>query len=405
MSHKIKKEKIHKCINSKVWQYTIIIAKNQKGNCDCHYESDCKKSIKDCEFDKSTCLKRRAKRKRKGKTPWGLVTVIIGITLLAILYVYHEKITKQPLLLEISTGLLVSIIAAGLFTHIIDMPSRLRQNLQSIIDTITDNSYLKELDERQLSKLRKQVTKELHAKDAPNATDDLIHIDERICKLLKKPYYERYEHIIVSNDYSGDNAFREKQVSIYYELVNPCGEHRPTSEYIGFQILVFKDESVSEPIKNIRIECNIDGQGYENYSDRIEADISPLDKEVDYYNHLVTMIGKEDVINPDRTKNGLKIDYRDRIIVKMSYTMIFPKEDNYFSKLMRHPTKSLLIDYTDHSSDVELVGHMIGTELEYSDVGVTYRGKDRNSLMLNSHDKWLLPNEGVLIVASPKKNR
>jgi hypothetical protein len=306
--------------------------------------------------------------------------------------------------MNILSGLSASIIAAAFFSLIIDVRSRLRQNMQSVIDAITDHSYLTRLDERQLTKLRKLVTHELHAKDAPNSAEELIHIDEKICKLLKRPYYELYEHITTSNT-CNDPAYIEKSVKIYYELVNPCGEHRPTSEYIGFQNLVFKDDKLTEPIKDIEISCNIDEQGYENYSTKIEPDISPLDKKLEYYNHCVTIIEKGVTINSDRTKNGIKIDYKDRIKVKLSYTMIVPKEDNCFSKLMRHPTKTLFVDYTDYSSDVELVGHMIGTELSYSDVGVTYKNKDKNSLMLNSYGKWLLPNEGVIIISSPKKDR
>lgn len=323
--------------------------------------------------------------------------MVVGGAFLIALYPNSECISQA--LMDILVGLSVSIVAAGLFTFTIDMRSRLKENMQSVIDAITDHSYLRRLSEGQLTELREKVTHELHTKDAPGAAEELIRIDEKICKLLKKPYYERYDHTVVSYKWT-DADFLEKKIQISYKLVNPRGEHRAATEWLGFQVLVLKDNT-TDPVKEVTIQCNTDNKGYVDYSDKIDIDVQQLDKKVEFYNACATIIEKGIDKKPERNKNGFKVEFNHSIEVKISYTLITPKEDNNFSKLMRYPTKSLMIDYTDNSPNVELLGRIIGTELEYSDVGVTYRGD--NSLRLNSNGRWLLPNEGVMIIASPKK--
>ena len=89
-----------------------------------------------------------------------------------------------------------SVIAAIIISFIIDIPERMKEYKDFFIDILTSFDYLKNMNEEQLTNLRKRVTWQLHVKDFPHMAEGLIDLDEQFCKMLKQPYFSEYSQIV-----------------------------------------------------------------------------------------------------------------------------------------------------------------------------------------------------------------
>ena len=355
-------------------------------------------SVDDCKFNKKDCF-------RKNKTPFLnvsnlkiLVVILLGV-LIALVSIYLDakvEFTWSHLIFGALTSIAVSLIAGAVLAWLIDIPSKLKEYENSIVNALVSNNYLKSLDEERLTQLRKDVTEQLHKVNVPCMARGLIDIDQKICNLLKQPYYTRYRQTVVCKK-DEVNGVIVKHHTIDYKLINPYSVNSKATEYISIASLVLangKDNLKDKAITDVRIRCVIDDGQSQDLSGEIDFDSSSVDSRETFYDTKVELVAKNDSYKGD--KKGLKIEFDKSLEVKMSYVIMVDKDDISFTKRLRHPAKNFRLDYTfETTSPIKIFGQLFGTELKQSDFLIRYPLP--NSVSLESFE-WLLPDNGAIVV-------
>lgn len=380
--------------------------------CPAESREQCKFGLEDeCNYDKKDCFlkKEREHKKKRDKTRLKVILFIaIGIILFFISLILEGVKEMQNLattdfiiknLVTILSGISISIIAGAILTYIIDIPSKLKEYETSFLNALSSNNYLKSLDESKLIQLRKDTTEQLHAKNAPFMATGLIDIDQRICDLLKQPYYTRYRQSVICSDIANDNDYIYKEHMVDYCLKNPYGKNKEAVEYIGFSNLILKKNgNVNDFISHLKIEYKIDDNDkleFAHNSYKIEE--TSLNNKVEFYDTKLMLCG---ISNDSQTESrGIKVCFKKTLEVHMEYKIKVPKDDICFSKRMRHPVKNFRLDYSYTNNQIKLFGQIFGTELKQSDISIKYLAD--NIISLETFD-WLLPDNGAIVVMTKK---
>ena len=355
-------------------------------------------SLDECEFNKKNCFRKKKAPIFTITTLKILVVILVGllITLVSIYLDANVKFTGSHLVFGALSSIAVSLIAGAVLAWMIDIPSKLKEYENSIVNALVSNNYLKSLDEERLTQLRKDVTEQLHKVNVPCMARGLIDIDQKICNLLKQPYYTRYRQTVVCKK-DEVNGVIVKHHTIDYKLINPYSVNSKATEYISIANLVLsngKDNMKDKAITDVRIRCIIDDGQAQNLSSEIEFDSSSVDSRETFYDTKVELVAKNDSYKGD--KKGLKIEFDKSLEVKMSYDIVVDKDDISFTKRLRHPAKNFRLDYTfETTSPIKIFGQLFGTELKQSDFLIRYPLP--NSVSLESFE-WLLPDNGAIVV-------
>lgn len=355
-------------------------------------------SVDECKFNKKNCFRKKKAPIFTFTTLKILVVILVGllITLVSIYLDANVKFTGSHLVFGALSSIAVSLIAGAVLAWMIDIPSKLKEYENSIVNALVSNNYLKSLDEERLTQLRKDVTEQLHKVNVPCMARGLIDIDQKICNLLKQPYYTRYRQTVVCKK-DEENGVIVKHHTIDYKLINPYSVNSKATEYISIANLVLsngKDNMKDKAITDVRIRCIIDDGQAKNLSSEIEFDSSSVDSRETFYDTKVELVAKNDSYKGD--KKGLKIEFDKSLEVKMSYDIVVDKDDISFTKRLRHPAKNFRLDYTfETTSPIKIFGQLFGTELKQSDFLIRYPLP--NSVSLESFE-WLLPDNGAIVV-------
>ena len=355
-------------------------------------------SVDECKFNKKNCFRKKKAPIFTITTLKILVVILIGL-LIALVSIYLDanvKFTGSHLVFGALSSIAVSLIAGAVLAWMIDIPSKLKEYEKSIVNALVSNNYLKSLDEERLTQLRKDVTEQLHKVNVPCMARGLIDIDQKICNLLKQPYYTRYRQTVVCKK-DEENGVIVKHHTIDYKLINPYSVNSKATEYISIANLVLsngKDNMKDKAITDVRIRCIIDDGQARNLSSEIEFDSSSVDSRETFYDTKVELVAKNDSYKGD--KKGLKIEFDKSLEVKMSYDIVVDNDDISFTKRLRHPAKNFRLDYTfETTSPIKIFGQLFGTELKQSDFLIRYPLP--NSVSLESFE-WLLPDNGAIVV-------
>lgn len=355
-------------------------------------------SVDECKFNKKNCFRKKKAPIFTITTLKILVVILVGllITLVSIYLDANVKFTGSHLVFGALSSIAVSLIAGAVLAWMIDIPSKLKEYENSIVNALVSNNYLKSLDEERLTQLRKDVTEQLHKVNVPCMARGLIDIDQKICNLLKQPYYTRYRQTVVCKK-DEVNGVIVKHHTIDYKLINPYSVNSKATEYISIANLVLsngKDNMKDKAITDVRIRCIIDDGQAQNLSSEVEFDSSSVDSRETFYDTKVELVAKNDSYKGD--KKGLKIEFDKSLEVKMSYDIVVDKDDISFTKRLRHPAKNFRLDYTfETTSPIKIFGQLFGTELKQSDFLIRYPLP--NSVSLESFE-WLLPDNGAIVV-------
>lgn len=355
-------------------------------------------SVDECKFNKKNCFRKKKAPIFTITTLKILVVILVGllITLVSIYLDANVKFTGSHLVFGALSSIAVSLIAGAVLAWMIDIPSKLKEYENSIVNALVSNNYLKSLDEERLTLLRKDVTEQLHKVNVPCMARGLIDIDQKIWNLLKQPYYTRYRQTVVCKK-DEVNGVIVKHHTIDYKLINPYSVNSKATEYISIANLVLsngKDNMKDKAITDVRIRCIIDDGQAQNLSSEIEFDSSSVDSRETFYDTKVELVAKNDSYKGD--KKGLKIEFDKSLEVKMSYDIVVDKDDISFTKRLRHPAKNFRLDYTfETTSPIKIFGQLFGTELKQSDFLIRYPLP--NSVSLESFE-WLLPDNGAIVV-------
>ena len=436
----------------------MFLKKKKKLKCtyaslnECPYENrnGCNKHNKNCPHDTQT--KKKKKYYKYTNIIWAFLVAIIILCI----YKYIDTISKNEeynirdffstqFFLNILFGIAISIIAGAIVAIIIDLPNRLKEYENSFISALSSNNYLKKLDEDKLTKLRMEITDLLHKKDVPNMPKGVIELDQKICSLLKEPYFKIYRQttkckLISRNTNGEDKVYILKENTINYVIHNPYDKDHAVSVDIGLGNQVLQEENV--PLRDYfsMSEWTIRIDDYNKPIDlmkeinrgTIAIGSCNLSKENTTYNKKVFLFikGNKDKLslddfyddstqesdqasannseaqdiqeNMDPTLDRLLVTFCDKITVNMKYCTIVPTNDLLYTKRLRYPVKYFRLDYSFDHEDSNLIGQLIGTLIDQSKIS-TNVSDDGKHISIETFD-WLLPKNGVVIAMASKKN-
>lgn len=382
----------------------------------CNYkgkESECpEKTVKKCKVSESECPKRKEYNERKQSDKsiprtWILIlAALLAIAISIIITIICDKDSCfANTVANIFQGGAVSCIAGVIITWVIDIRARMNEYETSFLNALSSNRYVRQLSKPQLLQLRQDVTKAIHHKNSPNMADGLIHLDNDICQLLEMVYCNKYRQTITCKDDTQMPGMVRKKNIIEYELVNPHQEEE--NELITYHNL-FKKANDNDAIKKYFPEfeltlfkkdneddayTEITDDSVKNYELKEGKKPNP-DKE--FYNASVYMARKES------TEEGIKVSFKYKLKVSISFTIIVPADDICFTKRLKHPAHNFRIDYFYDSDNVKLYGQLFGTNIEQSEVTVTNVSDNKISLETS---EWMLPRDGAIVVVTHKPNK
>lgn len=370
----------------------------------CNYSSlsECPYNTpKGCKFNKKKCLHEREKKHSISSDPtkYRLIACgLIALLLFVLINVYSSEFSfpyceyVYPMLLTI----MVSIIAGVVLTFAIDLPTRLKDYEKSFVQALSSSDYLKTLDEHRLTTLRNDITEQLHKASAPCMAKGLIDMDQKICELLRLPYYSRYRHSVICDEPDGD-GFIVKEHTIDYKLINPYGVNKEAKEILQSTSLVKlinpnSSEEQRKVLDILEFTCSIDNEDSKDLLPDCKICYEPISKEDEYYNTKVYIksLNASDLPSP-----GLMVSFKENIQVHLRYKIKVCKEDRCFTKRLQHPVKNFRLDYSCKDKNTVLYGQIFGTEMKQSDMSI--RSVSNNTISLECFD-WLLPQNGTIVV-------
>ena len=361
----------------------------------------------ECKFDKGKCLHEKKQShsfyQDSSKTRliiYGLIAALVYV--LATIYEADiSSITQGSKIYDIVSAMSLSIVAGVILTFAIDLPTRLKDYEKSFIYALSSNAYLKTLDEQKLTKLRNDVTEQLHKSNAPQMARGLITMDQKVCELLRMPYYTRYRHSVICEE-PDTNNYITKEHTIEYKLINPYGVNKEGKEILQMTNLVKREDAASTASEGgvldlLEFSCVVDDEDLRDIKNESEVVCEPLEKQDEYYNTRVVLKTKK-TTSDSKKKNqeeGVLVSFKDNIQVRIRYKIKVHKEDRCFSKRLQHPAHNFRLDYSCKSDNVKLYGQIFGTEMKQQDMSI--KSASDNSISLECFD-WLLPQNGAIVV-------
>ena len=375
----------------------------------CHYKTaeECPyKREKECKFSKENCAlqREREERKRRHRNIKKLVLMVV-FSSVAILVFFGIRMYLNSScpntsywkeLLTAFIGGAFSVLAASILAIIIDIPSWLKDYDEHFARILSSNSYLKTLDEKSLVQLRQDITSQIHKTTTQKMGTGLVRMDESICALFKKPYYERYMHSVRCK--KTDDSTITKTHVVEYKLINPNAGYEEAVESIRISNLIQKRNNDDKGISNFEFSYSIDNQEECKLSNDYGMFATPLDKKIEFYDTKVCLVYKPD--NDVERKAGVELRFKECVHIKYSYTIVINAADRCFTKRLQHPAELFILNYSCDDDDIQLHGQLMGTDLKQSNFSIHYH--DENSMTLVSYD-WLLPDNGAIVVMLDKK--
>lgn len=398
---------------------------------DCPFidKEDCPFASKsECPYNTTFCIAFQGNKKRVIKSYLLMLLFIITLCtyVASVLGVFNDHT-------NVINNICLSLISAMLVAYLIDIPGKMKEYHEYFVDLLSSNEYLRHLDDDRLSKLRKKITWVLHAKDYPNMPRALIQLDERICNMLREPYFKEFSQII-SLTKSGSNVLKLNTVE--YTIQNPGADNRYISADIGLSNSIRFSDSALKDDKCLITELKqiIDIKSFHVYidDDKIPFNLLPYirilvvkgKRDTTDYNgeiHIAPLYDYSNKDNPLSATNmnrensstekkyeigeinkniDLYLMFKKRIVVKLEYEISVPEDDICFSKRLRYPVKYFNLDYSlgNGFEDVKLSGQLIGTLIDQEDISY-YLSENKRKLSFRTHN-WLLPKNGVFIVHS-----
>lgn len=357
-----------------------------------------------CYYNKQTCALEEENKERK-KQRWKPRKVVISailscvvIVALEIVKLYCVEEEKQLYdILNVLIGGCFSVIAASLIALFVDIPSSLQQYERHFANMLSSNTYLKVLDGDKLNRLRRDVTSQIHKTEVPNLPDGLVRMDEEICDLFNKPYYERYSHLVQCKIKDGNPRVIEKEHVVEYKLINPGAPKSDTEEVIKISNLIMQRSKDDKGISDFTLSYQVDDGEERKLDSDFDMAVQPLEKKIEFYTAKVFLSGKD-------KSEGARVRFRNNLRVKYSYRIDVDINDRCFTKRLQHPAKLFIMNYSCADNNIRLHGQILGTKLKQSNMSIQYL--DDNSVNLVSYD-WLLPDNGAIVVMldkEPKSN-
>lgn len=393
---------------------------------------------RECKYDTSVChiSKPKINNVRNIGLTLGLL-LCMAVSVLAELVIQNQgfwSFLQQnydiTTILKILQPMSNSFIAAVVVYFLIDIPGRLREYQDFFVDLLSSEKHLKLMGEKRLTKLRKQITTQLHVKDFPNMPRGLIDIDERFCEMLKRPYFKTYSQSTTVSSVTEQKDVLRKKVRVEYTAYNPHDKDKAIRFDIGMaNSLRFDEEATVEEAKKLyqlnAFSISFDGEEREyNLLPLLRIGVTRERKDGLLYNGRIVLMPRDKHTNEkeplekekleqmeaeeqaeipyemleDSSLAGLFVSFMDKIRVKFEFEVAVPQDDISYTKRLRYPVKYFTLNYSLDSSveKMTVVGQIIGTLIDQPDISVEI-SEDRKSIILKTQN-WLLPKNGAMVV-------
>lgn len=411
-------------------------------------------SIEQCPYDTRKCYS-FGEKKKGGTKVWGTVILLL-FSLLVI--VFSELVNAKPasdciewkrlmnfaIVLKILQPFANSIVAAILISCLLDIPGRMKEYQNYFIGLLSSIDYLKKMDENDLTKMRERITWLLHKKNYPYMPDGLVKIDEKVCEMLKKPYYKEYSQSMTVSKHDSDCENFVKLVNIEFIACNPHGKNSKKSMDIQLVNSVKFNETSTEKapnevmlkeakelfkLKKYTVSIDSADRAYD-LMPHINIGVSKEKEDGLLYNGKIMFVPKGqqlsnkkaplDVMelngNPkgsvemeyqivdESNKTGFYVTFEDKIKVNMQYEIKVPVDDICYTKRLRYPVKYFHLDYilNEQIKNFRLTGQLLGTLIDQNDIYIEI-SDDKKHVCMRTHN-WLLPKNGAFIVHCKEGN-
>lgn len=322
----------------------------------------------------------------KYKTRYFVCMAVITCLLAYILKDNYEFIANVFL------GVALSVFAGLILGVYIDVPNMVKNYKDTMLNILTSNEYLRELDTSRLAQLRESTTSILYS--VPNNYEPgLILLDKEICSLLTHPYYDWYRQTIVCEKADEDGNVL-KHVEVDYGIKSPNNDSNVVfNEDIGVRIFTHKVQgrNQDELVTIKQLSYKVDGGEWVYLK---KGDFVNFVKKCDYKKDNTYPLCITISSNKDRFVPIIK-SFKQSLEVKISYDTIIAAMDKTFCKRLRHPTKSFILNYSVKDTTQKLHGELLGTLVDVSDFSII--GNETNTVFLESR-KWMLPKNGAVIM-------
>lgn len=414
-------------------------------SCTCTTKEECiYNSRESCPFDKINCVAYPSLQRKTDKRR--IILLIVAVVSVGV-FLYLLKCDSPWA--ESIKALCVSLIAAIGIAFLIDIQGRMKEYQEYFVNLLSSNDYLNHLDDEALSKLRNRIIWVLHAKGYPNMPKSIINLDEKLCLMLRQPFFKTFkQNIKLSKKDNNGVSEITKHCNVVYKAINPGKSENPVSVDIGLSnsviidnaLLDYDDKLKEEAKRILRIKAFkafIDDyptpynllpyirivvmrkKDTSGYNAQIHIAPAELNEDVSIYSNKEKPLntgnmepnGKSStenkssdgspIISVDVIENHHNVDlfiqFRKHVIIEFEYDIIVPIKDHCFTKMLRYPVKYFNLDYSlgEGFDDTFLTGMLIGTLIEPPDLS-THLSEDRKTISFVTQS-WLLPKNGVFI--------
>lgn len=375
-----------------------------------------------------------------------LLWIVFGIALLGFLLSYLIPGVNNGCMEGIVRNVSLSVIVAAVMAFLVDIPGKMKEYQSYFVDLLSSNDYLKRLDEDDLMKLREKITWILHVKDIPSMPKGLIRLDNKLCDMLRQPYFKEYTQY---NDVRKNNNQFIKSIKTNYRAFNPYREDHEVKMDIGLgiEMVVPEGDVFMDDLKLIGfVKSNVTIGHFSILVDdnEEEEDLIPKssfvvkrvghsfmrdqDEEQDQQRKILVYLVSKKNSNPsvpasekqptDAPQNGSEIPihidqdtldvsfdfpFRDIIRVQLEYTLRVTDQDNLYTKRLRYPVKYFHLEYAlKDMPKYKLDGQILGTMIDPLDYQINI-SKDKNRVTLKTNS-WLLPRNGAVVVINNDDN-
>ena len=390
---------------------------------------------------------------------WFSTLVIVATAV--ILFFVHCVPHWLKLVCEILSGVAASALAGGIVAYTADIPSIVNSFKGLIVDSLTSNSYLENIDVDQLKSIKKTVVKNLHKN--VELPESLLQLDANLGDMFDNPYYSFFNEIVFchkqgtfeavslkmrekeegsqqeENQEPQDNTkisnkqqagkvdyYVLKDITNEYEIINPNLDEAvvdiglqkcfdlPSGKTTKELFLLQQFEVQIDDHKKVDIEVDVEtftkkalkrsAPETMTYDSTLGLVLkgSPKDKELtasNIDNHKKHLLPDFNPRDSD-TPCELLVRFKNKVRVVLKYRMIIPVRDNHYTRRMRYSSESLLLSY--HCEDnVQIHGQVLGTLVKQDKITIVQDDNHKNSIMIQCRG-WLLPGNGIFVVLDDK---
>lgn len=259
----------------------------------------------------------------KYKTRYFVCMAVITCLLAYILKDNYEFIANVFL------GVALSVFAGLILGVYIDVPNMVKNYKDTMLNILTSNEYLRELDTSRLAQLRESTTSILYS--VPNNYEPgLILLDKEICSLLTHPYYDWYRQTIVCEKADEDGNVL-KHVEVDYGIKSPNNDSNVVfNEDIGVRIFTHKVQgrNQDELVTIKQLSYKVDGGEWVYLK---KGDFVNFVEKCDYKKDNTYPLCITISSNKDRFVPIIK-SFKQSLEVKISYDTIIAAMDNIIVK-------------------------------------------------------------------------